>query len=162
MSHAIALPYSCLSFETSRGFSEEANYISQYQNEWEKHLFTSITFGLKNEMIKQLKLLATQCSVIDWDGYGALPITRDVYERSNKFICCLPLSIEEPTLAADPNGYVAFEWYKSKSSVISICIDQDNFIQYAAIIGSSKKYGTEPFINGIPRNILELINEVIQ
>lgn len=162
MSYAIAMPYSCPSFELPRGFSQEADYISQNQNEWERQMFASITFGLKNEMIKQLKLLATQCGVIDWDGYGALPITREVYDQSEKFICCLPLNIVEPTLAVDPNGYVSFEWYKSKSSVISISIGQDNFIHYAAIIGSSKLYGTEPFINGIPQNIMESINKVIQ
>jgi len=111
-------------------------------------------------VIGKLYEVAEECRVHGWDGEKAAPVTEATFNIANKFICNLPPGTESPTVSADPDGAIAFEWYKSPKRVLSISIDASGFIHYAALLDSRELHGREPYFGQLPRIIENIILEL--
>src|SRR5437016_10231361 len=58
-----------------------------------------------------LEAACTEAATDNWDGYGAQAVSYGVKLRAQEFLDALPAGVPRPTIAADPDGEVAFEWY---------------------------------------------------
>src|SRR5882724_6307634 len=105
---------------------------------------------------------AEECKASDWDGQGALPVTPQAYQRAYHFIETLPDRVPSPSVATDPDGNLTFEWYRTPERNVSVSVSSAGELHYAALLGSSKSYGTEPLNSEFPEVILALINRVIR
>ena len=72
----------------------------------------------------------------------------------------LPVTIPAPEVAVEPDGMVAFEWYKQPRRVFSVSFETDGTIVYAGLFGNSKTHGTEYFGEQLPQIILENIHRI--
>lgn len=145
----------------SWGFSDTANILKQLNDELCDRLRLSFSLGFQPvEIYNDLYGLAVECSVEGWDGGTAKPITKAVFDQGFLFLQSLPLGIATPTVGADPDGDITFEWYHSASRVLTISVDPGGSMHYAAIIGLRKAYGTESLAAGIPSHITDLIRQV--
>ena len=111
----------------------------------------------RNASIESIDAVALECSQSNWDGYSAVPVLPETIERARRFLDALPIGTHTPTAGADPDGDVTLEWYCSPRRTLSVSITPNGELNYAALIGSDKAYGTEPFLGEIPKPILELI-----
>ena len=109
--------------------------------------------------LEELEKVYEECLEANWDGYGAMPISRETYSKSRKLLRMMPSSLPMPDISAEPGGEITFEWYKEKYSVFVISVGSNNLITYAGLFGKSNKiHGTEYFADELP----EIIHHCIQ
>ena len=118
--------------------------------------------GFIAQLCADLDNVMLDCHKPGWDGYGAEGISLEAYQLAQRFIHDLPIGIRRPTLSADPDGCVTFEWQVSPRRLLLVSVHPDYRIDYAALFGSAKSYGTEPFFDKIPTGICELVRRVYQ
>ena len=114
------------------------------------------------ELSVELDNVMLDCHKSGWDGYGAKAISLDAYRIARRFIYSLPAGVPRPSLSADPDGCVTFEWQLSPRRLVLVSVHPDYRIDYAALFGSAKSYGTEPFFDRLPVGIFDLVRRVYQ
>lgn len=62
-----------------------------------------------SETFNSLKRVYKKCSVKNWDGYDALPITPDAYWEAASFIKGLPSWLPKPDISGGPDGEIVLE-----------------------------------------------------
>jgi len=144
----------------STGVSGAARYIADTTQEYRLHMHKSSKFGIESVLRADLAEAWGECQEADWDGYGALPVTRAALRNMYRFLEALPFGCRRPTIGADPNGYLSVEWYRNPKRVLSVALSDDDLLHYAALLGASKVYGTEAFYGEAPESILDLVRRV--
>lgn len=159
--HAITLPQYLGSM--SRGSSNITDSaVEQYAKKYEdgiQKLQDSYTLGQKESLI-ELNRVYDSCRTSGWDGYGALPVSIYAFESAARLLLALPLGTPAPSIGAEPDGHITLEWYKSPRRTLSVSVSPEGLLHFAALIGPSKQYGTEPFYGNMPQAILDLIYRV--
>ena len=113
--------------------------------------------------MKILNLIAEECSEVGWDGYQALPVDSATCERTKAFLENLPSWIPSPEIVPESDGELAVEWYHASGPALSISIGKDGPLHYAALFGNDQEVqGVEPFIECVPRPLVELISEFVR
>ena len=111
--------------------------------------------------LEELEKVYEECLEANWDGYGAMPISRETYSKSRKLLRMMPSSLPMPDISAEPGGEITFEWYKEKYSVFVISVGGNNLITYAGLFGKSNKiHGTEYFADELPEIIRHCIRRL--
>jgi hypothetical protein len=110
---------------------------------------------------QQLDEIFGECSFEGWDGERAKPISVEVLQDARKFLYSFPLGIEAPEVGAEPDGAITLEWYRSPNKVISISINPDGWMYYAALIGTSKRHGADFSLMGVSDDLVEIISQVV-
>lgn len=145
----------------TRGASEEARFIAIQSDEGRRRLRDAQSLGLgADRAFEELFLVARECRIANWDGYGASPIAPETFTHACRFLGALPLGIPAPSIGAEPDGHVTFEWHRSSRRTLSVSISPEGDLHYAALLGPSKVYGTEPFFGELPSRIVDLIRQV--
>lgn len=101
-----------------------------------------------------------ECREPNWDGYGAQPVRDETYRFAYEFLTALPLDTPAPSVGAEPDGHLTVEWYRSPEETLSVSITADGNLHFAALLGLTKAYGTEPFVGEVPKMISDLIHRV--
>jgi hypothetical protein len=101
-----------------------------------------------------------ECREPNWDCYGAQPVREETYDLAHQFLTALPLSTPVPSIGAEPDGQITVEWYRSPRQTLSVSVSPEGDLHFAALLGSGKTYGTEPFIGEVPKIISDLIRRV--
>jgi len=165
MSYAMTFPatrYASALTVSSRASSETSRFISQKSEEGLRLLKSSLTFGcLGKKTDDELWLQFMECREANWDGHGAEPVAEETYQFAAQFLKALPLGAPNPGLGAEADGHLTMEWYRSPHRTLSASISPEGELHYAALIGGSKAYGTEPFFGEIPEAIMNLIHRVM-
>jgi len=105
--------------------------------------------------------LYKECSEDNWDGYDAEPISISVYLEAVKLAELLPSSLPVPEVAPEPDGKIAFEWYRGRRFVFVASVGGNNTINCAGLFGSSSRvYGSEHFGDELPSSIIENIQRL--
>ncbi len=114
-----------------------------------------------NFVLEELEKVYEECLEANWDGYGAMPISRETYSKARKLLRMIPPSLPRPDISAEPDGEITFEWYKEKYSVVVISVGGNNLITYAGLFGKSNKiHGTEYFADELPEIICHCIRRL--
>jgi hypothetical protein len=146
----------------SGGAGPIAVFITEEYEKSRQKLQKSFTFGqLAKSSLDELDRLYAECMFRGWDGYGAEPVSRDAFGFAYRFLDTLPLGTPAPSIGAEPDGHITLEWYKSPRRTLSVSVSPDGKLHYAALIGASRQYGTEPFHGVVPDTILEPIDRVM-
>jgi hypothetical protein len=116
--------------------------------------------GGHQRLAQELGQLFAECQASGWDGHGAAAVNHQAYVAAWRFIQSLPYGFPDPTLAADPEGCVTFEWYVSPRKLVLVSVHPDYRIDYATMIGDARSHGTEPFFNVLPDKVVELVRRI--
>lgn len=146
-------------FGRNRGVSEDALELQATIKELSSDEPQS-AFLDKQGLFQDLFEVYRECSVKNWDGYGAKAVDATLYGEAFRFLEVLPSTINKPEISTDPDGEIAFEWYGSNKRVFSVSVGHAGELTYAGIFGSRKTKGTELLGDEIPEIILENINRV--
>jgi len=145
----------------TRASSETAQYLATQFGEGRRRLRSSYYLGLgMTGAAEELLNVSQACSGDNWDGYGAVPITEQTYLQACAFLDALPLGTPAPSVGAEPDGHLTLEWHQSARRTLSVSVSPEGDLHYAALLGPSKAYGTEPFLGEMPLTILDLIHRV--
>ncbi|MFH1421996.1 MAG: hypothetical protein ABIH42_04700 [Planctomycetota bacterium] len=118
----------------------------------------SNALGLE-EVFQQLYEVFDECSIRGWDGEDAEPISAETLQNAREILESFPLGIEPPEVGAEPDGAITLEWYKSPDRVISISINPDSRLYFAAIIGATRRQGSN-YALSLSDDICKLISQV--
>lgn len=144
------------------GSSGAAEYVVKQIAEGWAQLRKSNSFGAGIEAAtEELRSVAEECSSIGWDGYEAAAIEQETILQAKRFLNALPLGMIAPSVGAEPDGHITFEWYRSPRRILSVSVSPEGDLHYAALLGDRKTYGTEPFFGEIPSDILKLVRRVV-
>lgn len=103
---------------------------------------------------------AWDCRDNNWDGYGALPVTKDCRRMALKFLEAMPWGWRSPEIGVEPDGQITLDWHRTCRRTLSVSVDPDGYLHYAAMLGLNKVNGREVFYGEIPERILNLIAQV--
>jgi len=145
----------------SESSSETADFVAQQRG---------ISFGILQKSnalgfaakgtFQQLDEVFEECSSEGWDGERAKAISIEVLRCTKRFLSSFPLGMEAPEVGAEPDGAITLEWYQSPNKVISISINPDGWMYYAALIDTSKRHGADYSLMGISDDLLYLISQI--
>lgn len=144
----------------SESSSDIAHFVVQQIEQSRDMLQESNALGFLTRALQQLDEVFEECSYEGWDGERAKPISGEVLRYARSFLSSLPLGIEAPEIGAEPDGAITLEWYRSPNKVISISINPDGWMYYAALVGSSKRHGADFSLMGVSDDLLDLISEI--
>jgi len=143
------------------GFSREAVFVASEKQSLAGRLMETVTFGERDRAIlSRLFSVISQTANEGWDGYGALPVSVKTYIKTMEFLCVLPGTVKLPEMSADPDGSLSMEWYRSPEWIVSISIDGNGKLDYAAIFGDRKYHGSMYFADEIDKEVLNHIGRV--
>lgn len=146
---------------TPTGYSREADYIAGEKNSLIERLLGTFSFGDRSRaLFSELAGVIRDASNEGWDGYRALPVTFKTYMKALEFISSIPDFVKIPFIAAEPDGAISMEWYRSPEWIFSISINGDGKLDYAALFGDRKYHGSMYFSGEIDKEILNLIGRV--
>jgi hypothetical protein len=146
----------------SGGTSNTADFIADQILKWRRRLQDSNVLGQQIKgAISELHQVFAKCYQPGWDGYGAAPISIRTFQSAQKLLETLPLGTPAPSIGAEPDGHITLEWHHSPHRTLSVSVSPEDELHYAALIGNSKQYGTEPFYGQLPLTISNLIHRVL-
>ena len=120
----------------------------------------ALGFGGKG-VFDELNAVCAECSHPNWDGYGGLPVSSHTYDNARSYLESLPLGSPPPSVGAEPDGHITLEWYNGRRRTLSVSISPDGNLHYAAILGPSTSYGTEPLATHA-KVVEDLIHQVMK
>lgn len=119
------------------------------------------THGLMDKhVLRELEKTLDERSSDGWDGDRAKALSKEVLQSTVTFLESFPPGIEPPQIAAEPDGAITLEWYRSPEKVISVSIDLGGEVYYAAIIGALSRHGRGSVRSGVSDDLLALIESV--
>lgn len=145
----------------SRGTSDTAGLITKANQEQRQKWLDTNTFGQLRASISELCQLFQDCRLPNWDAYGAEPVSEETFHLAYQLLEALPLGTPVLSLGAEPDGHITLEWYRSPRRVLSVSVSPKGELHYAALVGASTHYGTEPFYGEAPKAIVDLIYHVL-
>lgn len=143
----------------THGFSEAARYVEREAWQGWRKLSESNVFGIESSR-DELVAVWDDCRHADWDGFGALAVTVDTLRNACQFIESLPLGCPAPSVGAEPDGQLTFEWHRRPRRTLSVSVTPDGYLHYAALVGPNRAYGTEAFFGEAPEAILDLVRRI--
>lgn len=152
------IPYGILG---SRGNSATALFVDKEAQQGRRQLQESLVLGLRGKgAFDDLNQVYADCLEPNWDGYGATPVSEATYRLAYQFLEALPLGAPLPSFGAEPDGHLTMEWHRSPRWTLSISVSPEGELHYAALLGTRKAYGTEPFFGDASRTMMDLIQQV--
>jgi len=144
---------------TTPGSSETARFVAEQAEQGRRQLQSSYAIGL-GAAFNELCEVAEECGSANWDGYGAEPVSDEAYRSAYRFLEALPLSTAAPSVGAEPDGHLTFEWHRGPRRTLSVSVSPEDELHFASLIGRQKDYGTRQFFGEVPQRIFELIQQV--
>jgi hypothetical protein len=102
-----------------------------------------------------------ECSRADWDGGGALAVNPSTCAQAVRFLLNLPTMLPGPEVTVEPDGEIAFEWFRSGDRAFVVSISENGALNYTFRSGRRKAWGVAPLTDQIPREVLHWIWETV-
>lgn len=116
----------------------------------------------RGRLIRAIWEKAELASVEGWDGEGGLPANPHSVQYAQVFAASLPPSLPDPDVLIEPDGDVSFGWSTTPHRVVEVVVGSRGNLSFAALLESTRIYGTSPFIYGIPSEVTRKIQQVFE
>ena len=110
--------------------------------------------------IDTLSMVWEQCRNANWDGEGAEAISTETHDVARRLLEALPSGTPLPSISAEPDGQLNFEWYQAPRRLLSASISPVGTVYWAALIGSEDPRGSCQFVDQFPQTLLYWIGQV--
>ncbi len=128
------------------GISSEAVFLRESMQKVARSTeLSQALFGLKASVIERIHALRDDCNEQGWDGYEALPMSKDAVCRAEAFMRALPTNLPMPELTAETDGSIALEWGTSPVRSLSLSIGTSDRLPYAWIDGVERGHAVAGF-----------------
>ncbi len=141
------------------GVSEAARTLEDIRKGIDVLNQESVTFS-NLSLNDQLIDAYTEASQPDWDGEGTIAIERTTLKLAKEFVESLPRKYQTPEIAPEPDGHVNLEWYNGKRRLLSVSVNPDGRLHWAALIGGEDPRGSCLFYGEAPKTLLHLLRRV--
>lgn len=111
----------------------------------------------RTPVLRDLLEMAPEVSTPGWDGHDGLPVSALTIANAAQFVRALPQGCPVPSVSAEADGHVCLEWYRAPDHLLSVSIDPEANLYYAAIFRGPRVSGCEPFLGMVPKSIEDAI-----
>lgn len=111
-------------------------------------------------LLKTLQETCQRCQQPNWDGEGAEAISTETHEVARRLLESLPSDMPLPSISAEPDGQLNFEWYQAPRRLLSASLSSNGTLYWAALIGSEDPRGSCQFVDQFPQTLLYWIGQV--
>ena len=111
-------------------------------------------------LLKTMRETWLRCQQPNWDGEGAEAISTETHEVARRLLESLPSDMPLPSISAEPDGQLNFEWYQAPRRLLSASISSGGTLYWAALIGSEDPRGSCQFVDQFPQTLLYWIEQV--
>lgn len=113
--------------------------------------------------LEQLLTIFAEYSTENWDGFGALPLSKEAMLEAGLFLQYLDdARLPMPYISPEVDGGIELEWYKSTDFIFTVNMSGNEILGYSGFYGKRKRtYGTEPLTKEIPASIAGNIAQFI-
>jgi hypothetical protein len=147
--------------ESAEGASEEARFVKNMEDELQNNLRSAVSIGSPlNKVVAEIKDVIAERSLHKEKGRNYAPLKQRAQQDAFRLANVIPLGFPPPMIGAEPDGDITFEWYKNPNWTLSVSVDGQGNLHYAALLGADCAYGTEAFVGLVPRRILDLVYAV--
>ncbi len=143
--------------------SSEARVVSDGAQEVVRAAERSETlFGEKARVLSSLNLLAAECSNAGWDGGDAQPLNLAALLAAESIIRALPEGIPVPEVAAEPDGEISLDWFRSRHCLFSLSVGTSSQLAYAWLDGANRGHAVASF-DGVqlPDRVIQEIQKIM-
>lgn len=116
----------------------------------------------RTALLKTLQETWQRCQQPNWDGDVAEAISMETHDVARRLLESLPSDMPLPTITAEPDGQLNFEWYQSPQQLLSASIGSDGTVFWAALIGSEDPRGSCQFVDQFPQTLLYWIGKIYE
>ncbi len=141
--------------------SAAAQYVDRVTAAQMRRLRTTNALGSDDFLNGALADIFDQCSLPNWDGYGALAVGPEALGAAQRVVRSLPPGMAAPSVGAEPDGQITLEWHHSRRRTLSISVNPERELHFAALLGPSSICGKEFFYGSFPSFLNELVHKVL-
>lgn len=136
--------------------------LQQWQEEMFRQAGQTVEGMARRGAMARLDQIMVECGNPGWDGEGASPVTKQARAEALRFLLLLPLSFPTPEVDPEPDGGVALEWCLRRHCVFTLYFSGTQVVGYTGIFGGRDvtRYGTEPFVDEVPAQVLRNLQEL--
>ena len=91
---------------------------------------------------------------------GEEAASEQTYEIARRLLEALPHDAPLPSVSAEPDGQLNFEWYQSPRRLLSVSVSESGTLYWAALIGTEDPRGSCQFAGPFPQTLLYWIGQV--
>lgn len=107
-----------------------------------------------------LEKCVLEASSSDWDAYGAAAVQPATRSAAYRFLSALPKAVPLPDIGADPDGDISFEWRVGPRRVLTVSIDANGVLSFAATVGFRETHGRDDMAGTIPYSVLHTLHDL--
>lgn len=116
----------------------------------------------RTKLLTEITHVAKHCAAPHWDGSHADAVPPATVDAANRLIDSLPVDVPLPTVTAEPDGQLNFEWYREPRKLLSVSVSASGTLYWAALIGSEDPRGSIQFSDQFPKTLLYWISQVYE
>lgn len=148
---------------SSGGASGDAETLSEKYARVALDLLRSATGQARiGDSLASLDAMYRDCSVQNWDGEGAMPITLRTLREAEQLCGLLPSWVPVPEFLPEPPGAVALEWYRGKGRSYILSVSGRGYIEYAGLFGAGNElHGRVVFEDALPVEVIEQLRRFL-
>jgi hypothetical protein len=141
------------------GFSEAAETLARVRDYEAKRRDETVTFS-KQPLYDQLIDVFVQSSQAGWEGEDSDAVDRGTLMIAKQIVESLPMVYRTPAITGEPDGHINLEWYVHPRRILTVSINPNGILHWAALIGAEDPRGSCPFYGEMPRTLLYWIGRV--
>lgn len=141
------------------GFSEAAKTLNRVFQESDQRREETVTFS-NHPLHDQLIDVFLQSSVARRQDDDSEPIDRNTIMIAKLLVESLPKAYQTPTISGEPDGHVNIEWFVHPRRILSVSVNPNGLLHWAALIGEEDPRGSCRFFGETPKTLLFWIARV--
>lgn len=134
------------------GFSKQPKVVDEQIIESEARLKEAASNQPLVLASNKLTSVYDECSIDNWDGCGALPVSEGAVSEATIFLELLNNSnLPMPQISPEVDGGIEFEWYMSSDHIFTVSFNGKKILGYSGMFGEGNTfYGTSKIDSQIP------------
>ena len=114
----------------------------------------------QERLLDQLDEVCGRAKHPNWDRDGAAEVALSTYLQATRFIAILPAGLQAPSIEADVDGFIEFEWYNDGRS-FSVLVSASPVVLYAAYYNAHDRgSGRIVMHDKLPKHVISFIERV--
>jgi hypothetical protein len=107
--------------------------------------------------LEKLQQIQQECSVANWDGEDADPISSEAITFAAEFIARLPIDFPMPELTASSKGEVVLDWIESQARMATVYLAPSGHVLFAWVYDGENNYGSYTFAGRVDPRLTSVV-----
>ena len=131
----------------------------KWARQQDEYFKEGIRIEFAEQMLEAINQAETEFSKANWNGEGALPVSRGSLNTARRFVTALAEEdiTEKPSISASQDGTMSLV-FQNNTTILTLSMEPDNWISYAMNSNRKTKHGKIRLKNNtITKSIIGLI-----